>query len=414
MTSGYSGSDSRGEALGLDSSYTGPEYEAEYHDLLSDPSGSSSLESSSSGVGNGQDLSSASSSFTSYAWNDLRRASGYDDVKGHLGSVYGYAKPHDGGLLNLLGLDVGDKMETKLLMQLLTLGTLALFILLFIAVTMAMAGRKKRNTPETYSSDYKYTIMGNYILAGLEDLEERVDKLVVGQNDETSWISSLYNKFKGTVSNNDTDSSDEDGLEGLEPPNLDETWGLADTNLFDEEDSNQNSTLTESGEHSRNPRSVDEEVYETENELDDNNGIVQNLDLIEGFFTDKDSCKFKLYKCIAGVVEGGYHHAKKSGGIYNYAQKVFFKIAFNKGFGGGAWNAVMSAPEARKVQRCFNAQNDCLTHNILLNEVNDPSMDPESKGSQKRLLINTEYVENLDKSNGSTPYDPDNEPDYDE
>uniref|UniRef100_A0A0K2VLB0 Uncharacterized protein n=1 Tax=Lepeophtheirus salmonis TaxID=72036 RepID=A0A0K2VLB0_LEPSM len=58
-------------------------------------------------------------------------------------------------------------METKLLMQLLTLGTLALFILLFIAVTMAMAGRKKRNTPETYSSDYKYTIMGNYILAGI-------------------------------------------------------------------------------------------------------------------------------------------------------------------------------------------------------------------------------------------------------
>ncbi|XP_040571079.1 uncharacterized protein [Lepeophtheirus salmonis] len=271
--------------------------------------------------------------------------------------------------------------------------------------------RRKRNTRYVSIPDYLSRLEN---LSWLEDLEERVDKLVVGQNDETSWISSLYNKFKGTVSNNDTDSSDEDGLEGLEPPNLDETWGLADTNLFDEEDSNQNSTLTESGEHSRNPRSVDEEVYETENELDDNNGIVQNLDLIEGFFTDKDSCKFKLYKCIAGVVEGGYHHAKKSGGIYNYAQKVFFKIAFNKGFGGGAWNAVMSAPEARKVQRCFNAQNDCLTHNILLNEVNDPSMDPESKGSQKRLLINTEYVENLDKSNGSTPYDPDNEPDYDE
>ncbi|XP_040571080.1 uncharacterized protein [Lepeophtheirus salmonis] len=293
-----------------------------------------------------------------------------------------------------------------------------LFFYAAMAVVAAVAFSIFRGDDDDDGRDsddnFSFNSISIRILSWLEDLEERVDKLVVGQNDETSWISSLYNKFKGTVSNNDTDSSDEDGLEGLEPPNLDETWGLADTNLFDEEDSNQNSTLTESGEHSRNPRSVDEEVYETENELDDNNGIVQNLDLIEGFFTDKDSCKFKLYKCIAGVVEGGYHHAKKSGGIYNYAQKVFFKIAFNKGFGGGAWNAVMSAPEARKVQRCFNAQNDCLTHNILLNEVNDPSMDPESKGSQKRLLINTEYVENLDKSNGSTPYDPDNEPDYDE
>ncbi|CAB4066807.1 unnamed protein product [Lepeophtheirus salmonis] len=261
-----------------------------------------------------------------------------------------------------------------------------LFFYAAMAVVAAVAFSIFRGDDDDDGRDsddnFSFNSISIRILSWLEDLEERVDKLVVGQNDETSWISSLYNKFKGTVSNNDTDSSDEDGLEGLEPPNLDETWGLADTNLFDEEDSNQNSTLTESGEHSRKPKEY--------------------------------SCKFKLYKCIAGVVEGGYHHAKKSGGIYNYAQKVFFKIAFNKGFGGGAWNAVMSAPEARKVQRCFNAQNDCLTHNILLNEVNDPSMDPESKGSQKRLLINTEYVENLDKSNGSTPYDPDNEPDYDE
>ncbi|XP_040571078.1 uncharacterized protein [Lepeophtheirus salmonis] len=321
-----------------------------------------------------------------------------------------------GGKLNFKDLELVDCCPAVVnpLELLALLGIIAgatFFIQMAIANMTGRRRRRKRNDDGTQSD---YLPIEDVIAAWLEDLEERVDKLVVGQNDETSWISSLYNKFKGTVSNNDTDSSDEDGLEGLEPPNLDETWGLADTNLFDEEDSNQNSTLTESGEHSRNPRSVDEEVYETENELDDNNGIVQNLDLIEGFFTDKDSCKFKLYKCIAGVVEGGYHHAKKSGGIYNYAQKVFFKIAFNKGFGGGAWNAVMSAPEARKVQRCFNAQNDCLTHNILLNEVNDPSMDPESKGSQKRLLINTEYVENLDKSNGSTPYDPDNEPDYDE
>ncbi|XP_040571075.1 uncharacterized protein [Lepeophtheirus salmonis] len=325
----------------------------------------------------------------------------------------GYGSDSYGGDVGYGGGGGHSECETGVSIGLLLTAALGIGVMLFTLFTKITMGRRRRRREIDEYTDMIPDFLP-IVMSGLEDLEERVDKLVVGQNDETSWISSLYNKFKGTVSNNDTDSSDEDGLEGLEPPNLDETWGLADTNLFDEEDSNQNSTLTESGEHSRNPRSVDEEVYETENELDDNNGIVQNLDLIEGFFTDKDSCKFKLYKCIAGVVEGGYHHAKKSGGIYNYAQKVFFKIAFNKGFGGGAWNAVMSAPEARKVQRCFNAQNDCLTHNILLNEVNDPSMDPESKGSQKRLLINTEYVENLDKSNGSTPYDPDNEPDYDE
>eukprot|EP00096_Caligus_rogercresseyi_P009239 TRINITY_DN3102_c0_g1_i3.p1 TRINITY_DN3102_c0_g1~~TRINITY_DN3102_c0_g1_i3.p1 ORF type:complete len:229 (+),score=74.68 TRINITY_DN3102_c0_g1_i3:424-1110(+) len=228
--------------------------------------------------------------------------------------------------------------------------------------------------------------------------------MVVGENqDDNSWIGSLYNKFKGAYSGQDADAQDEHGLEGLEPPNLDETWGLADTNLFHEEEGH-NST-----EHSRSPRSVDDEDNDN-NEIPDEESIVKNMDLMDGFFTETNGCKFQLYKCIAGVVENGYHHAQKSGGVYEYAQKVLFKIAFNKGFGGGAWNAMMTAPEARKIQRCFNTQDDCLTQNILLKEVPEDSV----KDSQQRLLINTEFVENLDKSNGSEPYDPENEPDYEE
>eukprot|EP00096_Caligus_rogercresseyi_P009238 TRINITY_DN3102_c0_g1_i2.p1 TRINITY_DN3102_c0_g1~~TRINITY_DN3102_c0_g1_i2.p1 ORF type:complete len:317 (+),score=90.03 TRINITY_DN3102_c0_g1_i2:2-952(+) len=280
----------------------------------------------------------------------------------------------------------------------------AAFLRIAITMNIMMRRRRKRSRSSSVNILADWNDLSDVFTTGLEDLEERIDKMVVGENqDDNSWIGSLYNKFKGAYSGQDADAQDEHGLEGLEPPNLDETWGLADTNLFHEEEGH-NST-----EHSRSPRSVDDEDNDN-NEIPDEESIVKNMDLMDGFFTETNGCKFQLYKCIAGVVENGYHHAQKSGGVYEYAQKVLFKIAFNKGFGGGAWNAMMTAPEARKIQRCFNTQDDCLTQNILLKEVPEDSV----KDSQQRLLINTEFVENLDKSNGSEPYDPENEPDYEE
>ena len=63
----------------------------------------------------------------------------------------------------------------------------------------------------------------------MEDFENKIDKLASGgvDDDEHSWISTIYNEFNG---NNGSENTDEDfnEIEGLEPPMLDETWGLKD------------------------------------------------------------------------------------------------------------------------------------------------------------------------------------------
>ena len=60
--------------------------------------------------------------------------------------------------------------------------------------------------------------------AGLEDFENKVDKVTKGANhDETSWISQIFNKYGKEIVNVNEEFKT---MEGLEPPMLDETWGL--------------------------------------------------------------------------------------------------------------------------------------------------------------------------------------------
>ena len=68
----------------------------------------------------------------------------------------------------------------------------------------------------------------------MEDFENKIDKLASGgvDDDEHSWISTIYNEFNGNGAENDIDE-DFNEIEGLEPPMLDETWGLKD-NFADE------------------------------------------------------------------------------------------------------------------------------------------------------------------------------------
>ena len=66
----------------------------------------------------------------------------------------------------------------------------------------------------------------NLVISGLEDFENKIDKIASGtDNDENSWINKLYNKYNETSEDNFELSND---MEGLEPPMLDETWGLKD------------------------------------------------------------------------------------------------------------------------------------------------------------------------------------------
>ena len=60
--------------------------------------------------------------------------------------------------------------------------------------------------------------------SGLEEFEEKVDKIAEGQDTRDSWISQIFNQFSFL---NDVDNQfTETDLDGIEPPILDETWGL--------------------------------------------------------------------------------------------------------------------------------------------------------------------------------------------
>ena len=59
----------------------------------------------------------------------------------------------------------------------------------------------------------------------MEEFEEKIDKIAEGQDGgDDNWISKIYNQFSffNDVDNQLTDAD----MDGLEPPLLDETWGL--------------------------------------------------------------------------------------------------------------------------------------------------------------------------------------------
>ena len=60
----------------------------------------------------------------------------------------------------------------------------------------------------------------------MEEFEEKIDKIAEGQDGgEDNWISKIYNQF--SFFNEVDDTLTDADMDGLEPPLLDETWGLA-------------------------------------------------------------------------------------------------------------------------------------------------------------------------------------------
>ncbi len=74
------------------------------------------------------------------------------------------------------------------------------------------------------------------IISGLEEFEDKVDKIANGQDDD-SWIGQLYRQFSSSFGIDGAEINDS-GLDkdGLEPPILDETWGLEDIKKLHEPD----------------------------------------------------------------------------------------------------------------------------------------------------------------------------------
>merc|ERR1719270_1229464 len=88
------------------------------------------------------------------------------------------------------------------------------------------AGRKKRDAVDSWSELLpEVETLDIILLHGLEEFEEKIDKIAEGQDHgEDNWISRIYNQFSFF---NDVDNSLADtDMDGIEPPMLDETWGL--------------------------------------------------------------------------------------------------------------------------------------------------------------------------------------------
>ena len=64
--------------------------------------------------------------------------------------------------------------------------------------------------------------------------------------------------------------------------------------------------------------------------------------------------------------------------------------------------------QARSVKRCMNEHDECLSYEIVAGEAHENEVEEGDMMIQKkRMIINPEYVEGLDTSDGAKQYDDD-------
>ena len=121
-------------------------------------------------------------------------------------------------------------------------------------------------------------------MLGLEDFENSIDKISSGNgDDEPSWIQKIFYKYREYVNPFEDDEVVLE-LDGLEPPMLDETWGIR---------------------------------YET-NDAHTNFAVVDNSfgNQLKGIYNKTSiNCKTKMWRCVARVAEGGLDYFHRPEGI---------------------------------------------------------------------------------------------------
>jgi len=246
-----------------------------------------------------------------------------------------------------------------------------------------------------------------FFFNGLEEFEEKIDRIAEGQGqDENNWIANLYNTFVGEYGQVDNELKEED-MDGIEPPILDETWGLG---------TKKTATTVE------DPVSLDEDEDEERAKRSVEDNVVQG--------SDEEKCRVDMWRCLSGVIEGGLHYMDKPEGIMGFAKKTMFKIAFHGGF-SNVWTGVMSIPEARKLKKCMTAHEECISYEVIRREA-ESSLDPadpeyslyanfqkatnrttettekattETSSKRKRIIVNPEFVQGMDESDGVNQFD---------
>lgn len=246
----------------------------------------------------------------------------------------------------------------------------------------------------------------NEILLGLEEFEEKIDRIADGKDTEDdSWISRIYNEFVGQYGDVDNELKDSD-MDGLEPPLLDEKWGLSAA-------INDNTAKT----------TVDDSVPLNDDENDasrkkrdvHNNEVDEEVDEEPILSKGEEKCRVEMWRCMSKVVESSLHYMDNADGLMGFAKKTMFKMAFHGGL-KNLWGGVMSIPEARSVQRCLTAHEECVSYEVLNREVTD-SLDPQDPeleqvqdkmrnlNKKRRIIVNPEFAQSMDQSDGSEQYD---------
>jgi len=309
--------------------------------------------------------------------------------------------------------------EDKGLNPALVLATVAGAALAFFVIYRQVTSGGKRNLNPSVNDFVEH--ISNLAWSGLEEFEEKIDKIAEGQDGgEDNWISKIYNQF--SFFNEVDDTLTDADMDGLEPPLLDETWGLGVRNAS-VKNITANTTIEEpvklnTEESSRKKRSID-----------DDEDVSENDDEEEELVDTEEKCRVDMWRCLSKVIEGGLHYIDDPDGLMGLAKKTMFKIAFHGGF-SNVWSGVMTIPEARHIKQCMNDHSECVSYEILRREAEetlDPS-DPayemyrkkptkvakekkddkeEKKPKRERLIINPEFVESLDQGDGSVQYDED-------
>jgi len=256
--------------------------------------------------------------------------------------------------------------------------------------------------------------------SGLEEFEEKIDKIAEGEDDdESSWISKIYNQFSFFNDDDVENSLDENNMDGLEPPLLDETWGLGVRKHL--KDIVANATMTDAIPLEEEEAGTARGKRSTDNLGDDH--VVGGEDEVE------EKCRVAMWRCLSHVVEGGLQYMDQPEGLLGFAKKSLFKIAFHGGL-TNVWGGVMKIPEARQVKLCMTEHTECMSYEVLRREAHD-TLDPrdpmldemyrkkqhkeqqleqeETKNVEKpkkreRLIVNPDFVENLDTDDGSVQY----------
>lgn len=240
---------------------------------------------------------------------------------------------------------------------------------------------------------------------GLEEFEGKIDKIASGQDDD-SWIGQLYNKMSKTMlspESNDDNSNNNFDMEGLEPPIFDETWnspyassgGNATHHQLSEDDNKNNEVSSDIGDGPL------KEVF---------HNVIPNLIFGSSSADEhghKDAnCQSKLFKCVSGIlVNGGLQHMDEPQGVAGAFKKMMFKVAFHGGL-GNFWNSLMEFPEARGIKRCFNDRDSCISHQLLAEELEKSGVDAKDAS---RILINPDFAQATDQSDGSEMFSPEDQ-----